>query len=285
MQVLHSHDIDTKLVYYTPRFFGSTATSGLQGAVSYSPHVGSALDGGVSVNTAVGRSPYSGACAFDSSSGTPSTAAGTAATTAAVAAASCQQVGAFKDVYEVGANYNETFGDWLVKGSLGWEGGKAEKYSAGDPNSYSDLNSLQVGVLIGYNPWNVQLGGGFVDNFKSGYRKNNLDEMSLGTTTITQTGVKDQTSWNVGGQYTWGPAVFGVAFMEQVDAGDLLTAGSRTLDAVTAGTMYTVAPGLRTGLEYTYFSAKSDQSLDYTNVNGSTKQTGSVVLVRGIVNF
>ena len=50
MQVLHSHDIDTKLVYYTPRFFGSTATSGLQGAVSYAPHVGSALDGGVSVN-------------------------------------------------------------------------------------------------------------------------------------------------------------------------------------------------------------------------------------------
>ena len=268
MQLLHSHDIDTKLVYYTPRFFGSTPTSGLQGAVSYAPHVGSLFDGGVSVNTGVSRSPFSGACVLDSS--------GNAAT-----AGGCQQVSAFKDVYELTANYNETFGDWLVKGSVGYTGGKAEKYgtySSGDTNNYNDLSSFQVGALVGYNPWNVQIGGGFVDAFKSGYRKAN----TVGGTDYT----KDQYSWNVGGQYTWGPAVFGVKFLEQVDAGDLITTGSRTLDSVTAGGMYTVAPGLRTGLEYTYFSAKSDLSLDpYAGSTGGTKQTGSVVLVRGIVSF
>ena len=82
--------------------------------------------------------------------------------------------------------------------------------------------------------------------------------------------------------------MFGVKYLNQRDAGDLSVAGARTLQSVTAGTMYTVAPGLRTGLEYTYFAAKSDLSLTNgvtTAAGGGNKQSGNVVLARGIVSF
>ena len=260
VQLLHAHDIDTKVVYYTPRFLGSSPTTGLQGAISYAPHIGSGYDGGVSVNTGVTRSNFANAGILDSST----------------VATAFQQVTAFRDAYELTANYTEKFGAWLVKGSIGYEGGKAMKVTATDINNYNDLSSFQVGVLVGYNDF--QVGGGFVDAFKSGYRKT---DVTAGTTDYKA----DQTSWNVGAQYTWGPAVFGVKYLAQRDAGDLKTPGDRTLDSVTAGTMYTVAPGLRTGLEYTYFQAKSDLILDPVATGTAKKETGSIVLVRGVVSF
>ena len=289
MQLLHSHDIDTKLVYYTPRFLGSSPTTGLQGAVSYAPHVGSLYDGGVSVNTGVSRSSLATSCITDTGV--------SASLTSLVAGqvANCQQVTAFRDVFEVTANYNEKFGDWMVKGSLGYEGGKAmadgtANATTGLKNSYNDLNSFQVGVQVGWR--DIVVGGGFVDNFKSGYRKQNSTAAhndGAGALTApaptTTDQASDQTAWNVGAQYTWGPAVLGVKYFQEKDAGDLLTAGGRTLDSVTAGGMYTIAPGLRTGLEYTYFSAKSDLILDPNAAGTSKKQTGSVVLLRSVVSF
>ena len=255
MQLLHSHDIDTKVVYYTPRFFGSSADTGLQGAVSYAPHTGSAFDGGVSVNTGVSRATV-GANAIIGTD------------------ANNQQVTAFRDVYELTANYTEKFGDWLVKGSAGYEGGKAMGVAAGDASTFNDLQSFQVGVLVGWR--DLQIGGGFVDNFKSGYLKSG---------NVAGYQYTDQTSWNIGAQYTFGPLVVGTKYLSQRDAGDLSVAGNRTLDSFTTGVMYTVAPGLRTGLEHTYFSAKSDLSLDNTNAAGSNKQTGNVVLLRSVVSF
>ncbi|MEI7609424.1 MAG: porin [Rhodospirillaceae bacterium] len=271
MQLLHSHDLDTKIVYYTPRFFGKSAATGLQAAVSYAPQVGSALDGGVSVNTSVGRNSNIGAAITDS-------------------AGLSQQVLAFRDVYELTANYVETFDKFTVKGSVGYEGGNTMQSStatvgaATDQTRYNDLQSFQIGAQVGYEIDSVQkvaIGGGYVNNFKSGYRKANLGTQDFST---------DQTSWNIGGQYTYGPIVAGVKYLAQKDAGDLLTAGNRTLNSITAGVMYTVAPGLRTGLEYTNFEAKSDLSLDNTAnsgslTTGSKKQTGNIVLVRGVVSF
>ena len=269
MQLLNSHDLDTKIVYYTPRFFGKSAATGLQAAVSYAPQSGSGLDNGVSVNTSVGRNSNIGAAITDST-GLP------------------QQVLAFRDVYELTANYVETFDKFTVKGSVGYEGGNTMQSSTAtggsgtDQTRYNDLQSFQIGAQVGYEIDSVQkvaIGGGYVNNFKSGYRKPNPGVQDFST---------DQTSWNVGGQYTYGPVAVGVKYLAQKDAGDLATAGNRTLNSITAGVMYTVAPGLRTGLEYTNFEAKSDQSLDNTTstaAGGSKKQTGNIVLVRGVVSF
>ncbi len=271
VQLLHSHDIDTKLVYYTPRFGGSKPETGLQGAISYTPHVGAAAagDGGVSVNTGVSRSTTTGVAACSADSGL-------------LQAASCQQKTAFRDVYELTANYKENFGGLMIKGSIGYEGGKAMSGAAADNvgalgfYKYQDLKSIQAGLQVGFQ--DLVVGGGYVNNFNSGYRKQDSAQV--------KDYVSDMTSWNVGAQYTFGPAVVGVKYMQQNDPGDLTIAGGRRLDTYGVGGMYTVAPGLRTGLEYTYFKAKSDISMNQSNtVDGSKKQSGNVILLRGVVSF
>jgi hypothetical protein len=78
--------------------------------------------------------------------------------------------------------------------------------------------------------------------------------------------------------------VFGVKYLEETDAGNLAYSGNRTLGAVTGGTMYTVAPGLRVGAEYTHFEATSNipASVEPTSVSNDS---GDVVLLRTVVQW
>jgi len=266
VQLLRSHNIDTKLVYYSPRFFGATPTTGLQGAISYTPHsgdgacgqviAGTANDCNVSVNTGVSRLDYSNI-----------------ATT---------QTTGFNDVVELTGNYVEKWGPWLLKVSAGYNTGSSLSSSAAaTATKYSDLESFQFGAQVGYE--NFILGGGYVNAGRSGYAR------TAGVLT------NDQEAWNIGAQYTWGPIVGGIKFIEESDAGSTAIAGGRTLDALTGGVMYTVAPGLRVGLEDTYFWAQNETgnnafastTTTTNNVagNATNKQTGNVLLGRAIVSF
>lgn len=260
VQLLRSHDIDTKLVYYTPRFFGQTPTTGLQGGFSYAPRNGDASDGlTTSVLTDVNRSR-----------------------TSAGGATALQRTN-FDDVYELTFNYVEKWGPWMLKLGGGYEGGSARSDTAvvGLDGNYKGLESFQVGAQIGFE--NFILGGGYVYGGDSGYTSakfvNNAGttKSSVGGTGFTTTKLVDQTAWNVGVQYTWAAWVFGVKYLEETDAGNLAVSGDRTLGALTLGTLYTVAPGLRTGLEYTHFSAGSE-------IPGAS-DNGDVVLLRSIVTF
>lgn len=266
VQLLDSHNIDTKLVYYSPRFFGLTPTSGLQGAVSYAPRNGGTTDA-LSVNTDVNRQIYTPGGGF--------------------------QRTYFDDTYELTANYNETFSGVSVKASAGYAGGSAHQDSGvGGAAAYSDLESFQFGGQIGYA--NFVLGGGYVWGGKSGYTKAAYVN-SLGTVKsnvlapgLVTAKAKDQTAWNVGGQYTFGAWVFGVKYLEETDAGNLAYTGSRTLGAVTAGTMYTVAPGLRVGAEYTHFDATSNVpavAAYNTTSTANANDSGDVILLRTVVNW
>ncbi len=269
VQLLDSHNIDTKLVYYSPRFFGLTPTSGLQAAASYAPRNGDVASGQLSVNTDVNRQIY-----------TPG------------GATSLQRV-YFDDTYELTANYNETFSGVLVKASAGYAGGSAHQDSGiGGAAAYSDLESFQFGGQIGYA--NFVLGGGYVWGGKSGYTKapwvsaNGSAKSSVFIPGYVRAQTKDQTAWNVGGQYTFGPWVFGVKYLEETDAGNLAYTGNRTLGAVTAGTMYTVAPGLRVGAEYTHFDATSNVpavAAYNTTSTANANDSGDVILLRTVVNW
>ena len=257
VQLLDSHLVDTKIVYYTPRFLGQSSTAGLQGALSYAPEVGgptaagAAAAGGANanVNTGVNRcNVYSTSCA-----------------------------GSFLNVVELTANYNETFGAIGVKGSAGYEFGSAPKADVAG-KTYEDLKSAQAGLQVSYMGFAV--GGGYVWGGKSGY--SNAALINGGTAYSS----KDQQAYNVGVQYTTGPLVGSFRFAEETGSNALGTAGgfhvvnvadTQTLDTYTTGVMYTVAPGLRTGLEYTYFKN--------TDTDTTHNDKGSVVLARGIVTF
>ena len=265
--LLLSHNIDTKIVYFTPRFFGTTPTTGLQGAVSYAPRNGDTVSPSTSVNTDVNRSLY--------------TAGGSASL----------QREYFDDAYEFNLNYSDTISGFLVKGSAGYAGGSAHNdASGGGVNAYHDLESYQVGGQLGYAGF--VLGAGYVYGGKSGYTEASWVN-ATGTTKFAgyapgevSTRLKDQYAWNVGGEYTLGPWVFGVRYLEEVDAGNLAYSGSRSLGAVTGGTMYTVAPGLRVGAEYTHYDATSNVPAYLAVAPASTNNdSGDVVLVRTQVQW
>ncbi|MEI6986171.1 MAG: porin [Rhodospirillaceae bacterium] len=279
VQLIGSHNIDTKLVYFSPRFFGQTPTTGLQAAFSYAPRSGDGTDGGISVNTDGSRQRTLAGGPF-----------------------SLQRT-TFNDVYEATFNYVEKSGPWMGKIGGGYTGGSsindtptqtaatATAAASGfdNANNYKGLSSYQLGAQIGYE--NFVLGGGYVWGGDSGYTSarfvNGIGAVGRGAVGSVKSSIQavgfvptqrqDQTAWNLGAQYTWGAIVVGVKYMEETDAGNLALNGDRTLGALTLGGQYTIAPGLRAGAEYTHFSAGSD-------VPGSS-DNGDVVLLRTSVAF
>jgi len=267
-------DYSTRFSYFTPRVLGSSPTTGLQGTVSFQPWTGygSETSTTMDVATAISRNPYMSASP------------GSINTTSLFNAR-------FQNVYEVGANYTDTYANGVkLQGTVAYTGGSAQEDNAGVDRSgrYYDLQAVQVGGNIGYAGFTF--GGGYQWAGKSGYTK--APYVNAAGSEKSETKLPgyvsahpdDQYAWNIGGQYVTGPVAIGTHFLEEVDAGNLAYSGSRTLDAVTAGAMYTVAPGLQTGVEGTYFWAHSDVPAS-ANSGASTSDSGSVWLLRSVVTF
>lgn len=136
--------------------------------------------------------------------------------------------GAFKDVAEVGAQYQTSFGQFAVVVGGGWTFGDA-KPIAGIPNSDGDLNSFGGGVQVGWG--GIQVGGGYVQSDIPG---------------------DDQEGWNVGAAYETGP--WGIA--AQYHAYETGGFASADTSLITAGTTYTVAPGLTVGADIGWFDVE-----------------------------
>ncbi len=219
----------TKVVYYSPRF------SGLQLGAAYTPRKDSFY-------TDVNRVKN-------------------------VTTAAAQASGAYQDIFEIGANFNDTFGGVTVKASAAYTGGTTSKSSAA-ADSFKNLSAWQAGAQIGYAGF--VLGGGYVDFGKSGQN-----------TRYAFTG--DVSNWTVGVQYTTGPIVVGANYKHGEDPGSTTLAGKRKLDVYELGAGYTVAPGLALQAQYDYFTAKSDKV--NTVATGNDDDKGHVVILRSVLAF
>ncbi len=210
----------TRLTYLTPKF------SGFQFGVTYQPNTDSQ-------NTDVNRRK--------------------------TAAPSGNTAGAYKDVFEVGGNYDGKFGDVTVGGSLYYLGGSS-KSSSTSTATFENLSSTNVGLSVGYGGFKV--GGSYSWSGKSGYAKR--------TTTLAAISREAQDVWTVGGQYTTGPITVGVGYLNAQDAGSLTVRGKNEFQQFVVGAKYVIAPGLSVGGEYNYFKLNSDVA--------ANKDKGNVVL-------
>lgn len=218
----------TRLAYYSPRI------AGLQVGASYQPSTNSTGIGVDRTKTAVpGTSVFFGDVA-----------------------------GAYRDVWEVGAQYQNVIRGFNVSASGGYIAGEAQRSSVTGVR-FKPLNSYQLGAQVGYAGFS--LGGGWVWGGRSGYAKS------------ANTVLGDQWAWNVGGQYKNGPWAVGAAYLHGRDAGSIVVPAKRNLDVYSVGAAYTIAPGFTTGVEYNYFDQDSD------TVANTDK--GSVVLVKANVAF
>ena len=226
-------DVATRIVYFSPRF------AGFQLGASYSPRNDDTTN---SVNRLK-----------------------TGTATALSAAQPSMQ-----DLWEVGANYDATFGGVRLKAGAGYYAGQASD-AVGTPGSFKDLSAWQAGAQVGFAGFSV--GGSYTDWGKSGLNKNGAVAPFRDSARVYQ----------VGAQYTMGPIVIGGGWMRGEDSGSVAVSGKRKLDVYEIGASYTVAPGLAVQAQYDYFKAESD--LPTTAAAGDRDDKGSIVILRTTLAF
>jgi len=216
----------TKIVYFSPRF------AGLQVGASYTAR-------NDSFNTSVDRAGFS-----------------------AATVATANATGVFEDIWEVGANYSNTFAGFAVKASAGYMGGSAVSTAATTAANYEDLEGWQAGLQVGYAGFAV--GGSFIHYGETGQR--------------TGAGFYNEKTynWTAGAQYTAGPIVVGANYKYGVDAGSTVIPGSRRVQVYELGAGYTVAPGFTLQAQYDFV----DSTLE-----GGVQDDANVFLVRSVLAF
>jgi hypothetical protein len=145
----------------------------------------------------------------------------------------------YKDMGEIQAYYKGAFSGVGVEASVAYQFAKA-------PTGVEDLSSVHAGATISYGAF--ALGGSYAFSGDSGYAKGHR-------------GVDDNQVWLVGAQYTIGPVILAATYTDakgaNVGTGAATAADYARAHIYQAGVTYTVAPGLTTGLEYSFVDNKS----------------------------
>ena len=146
---------------------------------------------------------------------------------------------AYKDMGEIQAYYKGAFGAVGLEGSVAYQFAEAR-------SGLEDLSSVHAGATVTYGAF--ALGGSYAFSGDSGYAKGHR-------------GVDDNQIWLVGAQYTLGPVILAATYTDakgaNVATGAAVAADYARAHIYQAGVTYTVAPGLTTGLEYSYVDNKS----------------------------
>ena len=157
-----------------------------------------------------------------------------------------QDNGGFQDVVEVGGTYNGEYGDLTVAASAFYQFGDSVDDGTGAAASrFENLSSVQAGLNIGYGAFKV--GGSYAYSGDSGYDK-------------SLTVKERQDVWTVGAQYTTGPFILAANYLQSRSNGTSPNTGIVApvkAELYQAGVTYTIAPGLTTGLEYSYLDLDS----------------------------
>ena len=166
----------------------------------------------------------------------------------------------FQNMLEAGLNYSDTLGGVGVKAFISSMTGSA----VNTPTvSYRDLRVWHAGGQLSYGVWSA--GVGYMDVGTSGLSK------APGI-------VADRTrAVNAGLQYNDNRIAAGFHYQHGQDAGNPALPGKRTVDAYMIGALYTIAPGLLAGGEYTLFRSRSDTA--------GRDDRGSVVLLHTALIF
>ncbi len=141
---------------------------------------------------------------------------------------------AYRDMAEVQATYKGAFGGFGVEASAAYQFAKAA-------SGLEDLSSVHVGANVSYA--NFKVGGSYAFSGDSGY--------ATGTR-----GVDDQQVWIVGANYTMGPLILAATYTDAKGIDSNFAGLNSRAHVWQAGVTYTVAPGLTTGLEYSYLDNK-----------------------------
>ncbi|QCO15109.1 porin [Azospirillum brasilense] len=155
-----------------------------------------------------------------------------------------QDNGGFQDVVEAGGTYTNEFGGFSVAASAFYQFGDAVDNGVGAAATrFEKLSSVHAGLNVGYGDFKI--GGSYAYSGDSGYDK-------------SITTKQKQDIWIVGAQYTTGPLILAANYSHSRGNDVETQTTPAKADLYQAGVTYTVAPGLTTGLEYSYLDLKTD---------------------------
>ena len=135
------------------------------------------------------------------------------------------------DVFEVGANYKNSFNGFDLGLAVGW--GRSSVADLADTAGADDPQQVKVGASFGV--------AGFT---LSGSYANELD----GNTNITNTASNEGQSWDVGGSYSTGPWGVSVAYFHGEEEDSIALSGDDEVDTVVGAVSYALGPGITTSL-------------------------------------
>ncbi|MBP2301979.1 porin [Azospirillum picis] len=145
----------------------------------------------------------------------------------------------YRDLGEVQATYKGEFSGFGIEASAAYAFAKADA-------GFEDLSSVHAGANVSFAGF--KFGGSYAFSGDSGYATGH-------------TGVRDNQVWIVGANYTLGPILLAATYTDargsNVAFGAATAAEDSRAHIYQAGVTYTVAPGLTTGLEYSYVDNKS----------------------------
>ncbi|AWJ88457.1 porin [Azospirillum baldaniorum] len=157
-----------------------------------------------------------------------------------------QDNGGFQDVVEAGGTYTNEFGGFSVAASAFYQFGDAVDDGVGvGATRFEKLSSVHAGLNVGYGDFKI--GGSYAYSGDSGYDK-------------SLTVKEKQDIWIVGAQYATGPLILAANYSQSRSNGTSPNTGFVApvkAELYQAGVTYTIAPGLTTGLEYSYLDLDS----------------------------
>lgn len=157
-----------------------------------------------------------------------------------------QDNGGYQDVVEVGGSYKNEYGGFAVEASAFYQFGDSVDVGTGATATRSEnLSSVHAGLNVGYGGFKV--GGSYAYSGDSGYDK-------------SLTVKEKQDVWIVGAQYATGPFILAANYSQSRSNGtspNTNFVAPVKAELYQAGATYTIAPGLTTGLEYSYLDLDS----------------------------
>jgi len=170
----------------------------------------------------------------------------------------------YKDVFQGGVNYENTFNDVSVKAAfLGEMGSSKVISSAANTDKQRKLHGYEAGLQVSY--MGASLGGSYGSHGKSA--------------TTRYSTVKQSKYWSLGTAYSYGPATASLTYTSTTKGIAAQTLGANTLKTLSFGVNYKVAEGFMPYASVTNFKMK-DRA---TATTASNK--GNVFLVGSKLNF
>ncbi|WP_175712939.1 porin [Burkholderia ambifaria] len=179
----------------------------------------------------------------------------------------------FRNLIEVGFDYDQKFGDVRLLGDFVYMTGKSVPTATTVGGTFYDLRAYQAAFRVEYGGFAI--GPSVLYLGKSAQQKHGTASSPIYNANTY--------NYSLEAQYRFGRWVVGGAYRYGQDPGQMTLPGARTLRVYELGAAYTLWKGMQLQMTYDHFVAHSDKAT--TATSGSPSDRGDVITARAVFRF